>query len=75
MLRCKSRLAHRTRTYVFGHRIPLSVGENVSDRVKNLNYNTAGGRIRFRTDSPYVAIYRWQKLLSALLKRKIFFKM
>jgi len=38
------------------HRIPIDVAKNVSDGVKRLNYNTAGGRVRFKTDSPYVAI-------------------
>lgn len=38
------------------HRIPIDVAENTSDGVRRLNYNTAGGRVRFRTDSPYVAI-------------------
>ena len=38
------------------HRIPISVAENTNDGVKHLNYNTAGGRVRFKTDSPYVAI-------------------
>lgn len=38
------------------HRIPISVAENTNDGVKHLNYNTAGGRLRFKTDSPYVAI-------------------
>ena len=38
------------------HRIPTEVAERVSDGVKSLNLNTAGGRLRFRTDSPYVAI-------------------
>lgn len=38
------------------HRIPIGVAENVNDGVRHLNYNTAGGRVRFRTDSTYVAI-------------------
>ena len=38
------------------HRIPFEVAENVSEGVKYLNNNTAGGRVRFKTDSPYVAI-------------------
>ena len=38
------------------HRIPFTVAENTSYGVKELNYNTAGGRARFKTDSPYVAI-------------------
>jgi len=38
------------------HRMPEEIAERVSDGVKRLNYHTAGGRVRFRTDSPYVAI-------------------
>ena len=38
------------------HRIPKSVAESISERLERLNFNTAGGRIRFKTDSPYVAI-------------------
>jgi len=38
------------------HRIPRSVGEATNAGVKNLMWHTAGGRIRFATDSPYVAI-------------------
>lgn len=37
-------------------RIPEEVAEQVSEGVKRLNFNTAGGRIRFRTDSEYVAV-------------------
>lgn len=38
------------------HRIPTSLAKSVSERVERLNYDTAGGRVRFKTDSPYVAI-------------------
>ena len=38
-------------------RIPEAVAKNVNDGVYALHANTAGGRVRFRTDSPYVAIY------------------
>lgn len=38
------------------HRIPLDVAKNTSEGVNYLNYNTAGGRVRFKTNSPYVAI-------------------
>ena len=38
------------------HRIPISVAKSINDGVKYLNYNTAGGRVRFKTNSPYVAI-------------------
>ena len=37
-------------------RMPEMVARNVSEGVLRLHANTAGGRIRFRTDSPYVAI-------------------
>ena len=37
------------------HRIPISVAEAVNDGVKTLNYNTAGGRVRFRTNSTYIS--------------------
>jgi len=38
-------------------RMPENIASTVSDAVHKLHANTAGGRIRFRTDSPYVAIY------------------
>lgn len=37
-------------------RIPQAVADSVSAGVALLNRNTAGGRVRFRTDSPYVVI-------------------
>jgi len=37
-------------------RMPENIAENVSEGVKNLNFNTAGIRVRFSTDSDYVAI-------------------
>ena len=37
-------------------RLPEATAENVSQRVLALSIHTAGGRVRFRTDSPYVAI-------------------
>lgn len=37
-------------------RIPEDVARNVSEGVYRLHTNTAGGRVRFRTDSKYVAI-------------------
>ncbi len=37
-------------------RMPQDVADATNEGVKYLNTNTAGGRIRFRTDSPYVAI-------------------
>ena len=37
-------------------RMPEEIAKTVSVKVHTLHTNTAGGRIRFRTDSPYVAI-------------------
>lgn len=37
-------------------RMPNSIAKQVSDGVEALAKNTAGGRIRFRTNSPYVVI-------------------
>lgn len=37
-------------------RMPKEAAERVSQGVMDLNPHTAGGRIRFRTDSPYVAV-------------------
>lgn len=38
-------------------RLPEQVAKDTNDGVHWLHDNTAGGRIRFRTDSPYVAIH------------------
>ncbi len=38
-------------------RMPEKVAEAVNDGVYGLHTNTAGGRVRFRTDSPYIAIH------------------
>ncbi len=38
-------------------RMPEQVAASVSDGVYVLHSHTAGGRVRFRTDSPYVAIH------------------
>ncbi|MBE5752383.1 MAG: hypothetical protein E7357_08235, partial [Clostridiales bacterium] len=37
-------------------RMPKSVAEAVSPSVGVLSTNTAGGRVRFRTDSPYITV-------------------
>jgi len=37
-------------------RMPESVAKTVSDGVYRLHSNTAGGRVKFKTDSPYIAI-------------------
>ena len=46
---------HNGERYV---RMPEEVSKTVSDAVHMLSKNTAGGRVRFRTNSPYVAIHR-----------------
>ena len=38
-------------------RIPESVAAATNDGVKDLNFNPAGGRMTFSTDSPYIAIH------------------
>lgn len=38
-------------------RMPASVAKSVSEGVYRLHTNTAGGRVRFVTDSPYVALH------------------
>ena len=37
-------------------RMPEEIAAQVNEGVRDLNLNTAGGRIRFRTDSPYVTV-------------------
>lgn len=37
-------------------RLPEAVAQTVSPRVQALSAHTSGGRVRFRTDSPYIAI-------------------
>ena len=37
-------------------RMPTEVAKEVNSGVKNLHRNTAGGRVRFSTDSPYIVI-------------------
>ena len=37
-------------------RLPKAVAKRVNDGVYYLHANTAGGRVRFRTDSPYIVI-------------------
>ncbi len=37
-------------------RLPEDVAKNTNEGVAGLNYNTAGIRVRFRTDSPFIAI-------------------
>ncbi len=42
-------------------RMPDDVAQKVSPKVAGLNYHTAGGRVRFSTDSPFIAIKTVQK--------------
>ena len=37
-------------------RMPYEIAKNVNNGVKDLVFKTAGGRVRFMTDSPYIAI-------------------
>ena len=37
-------------------RLPVEIAKATSDGVESLNFNTAGGRVRFSTDSEYIAI-------------------
>lgn len=37
-------------------RMPDDIAKSVSEGVAGLNYHTAGGRVRFSTDSPYIAV-------------------
>ena len=45
-------------------RMPAAIADNVNDGVKALAHNTAGGRVRFVTDSPYVIIKTVQPEMS-----------
>ena len=47
-------------------RIPEEVARNTNDGVLYLHANTAGGRVRFLTDSPYVAIYAKMPLVGKM---------
>lgn len=47
-------------------RIPDAVAATVSDSVRALARHTAGGRLRFRTDSPYIAIKALQPHLNLM---------
>ena len=37
-------------------RMPDDIAKSVSEGVAGLNYHTAGGRVRFSPDSPYIAV-------------------
>ena len=47
-------------------RMPREAAESVSEGVGILHSNTAGGRVRFKTDSPYIAISVRSDLLSRM---------
>lgn len=42
--------------YDFFMRMPQEIADKVNSGVKILGYDTSGGRVRFKTNSPYVAI-------------------
>ena len=54
------------------YRLPEALAETVSPGVKNLSCHTAGGRIRFCTDSEYVAITAVQKKPSGIMPHMAF---
>jgi hypothetical protein len=45
-------------------RMPAAISDNVNEGVKELAHNTAGGRVRFVTNSPYVIIKTVQPEMS-----------
>lgn len=47
-------------------RMPQTVADSVSKGVSQLNHHTAGGRVRFRTDSPYVCIHTVQSCVTQM---------
>ena len=49
-------LRHLNLIEPFFHRLPNDVGEATSEAVFRLQQESAGGRVRFSTDSPYIAI-------------------
>ncbi len=46
--------ANGTNPYI---RMPIDIAKSVSEGVNGLNYQTAGIRLRFKTNSPYIAIH------------------
>lgn len=51
------------------YRLPPEIAATVNKGVAALNFCTAGGRVRFRTDSPYVAIHVEMMGSTNLLRR------
>ena len=47
-------------------RMPENIAKSVSEGVYALHANTAGGRVRFVTDSPYIAIYAKMDVLGKM---------
>ena len=47
---------YQPETTPFYQRMPLEVAEKVSENVDKLSRESTGGRVRFSTDSPYIAI-------------------
>ena len=47
---------YEPRTEAFFHRLPLDVAAATSVAVDSLSQESAGGRVRFSTDSPYIAL-------------------
>lgn len=47
---------HNPETEPFFYRLPLDVAAATSEGVEKLNQESAGGRVRFSTDSPYIAV-------------------
>ena len=47
---------YQPQTEPFFHRLPMEVGQATSPGVDKLQRECAGGRVRFSTDSPYIAV-------------------
>lgn len=47
---------YKPQTEPFFHRLPMEVGEATSAGIDKLQRECAGGRVRFSTDSPYIAV-------------------
>lgn len=47
---------YKPETEPFFHRMPFDVAAATSEAVESLQQESAGGRVRFSTDSPYIAI-------------------
>ncbi|MBQ0083607.1 MAG: SGNH/GDSL hydrolase family protein [Clostridiales bacterium] len=47
---------YNAQTDSYFHRLPENVYKECSERLREIEKHTAGGRIRFKTDSPFVAV-------------------